>query len=232
MDTNEAILRSYIPVCNALAKMIGPHCEVLVHDLTNPLHSIFYIVNGHLSGREEGDSIGPVFQGFLQAAQDNNDMLVNYFYYEKGKPFKDTKVLIRGENGRAIGCLCVNVMIEDYLKARDVLQQLCDATPLHHYGEAPPEEDKPDELDVFSVARDFIDNACKELYTANDKPTKESRKEIVRFLEEKGVFYLKGAVDWVAEAMDVSRFTIYNYLDQIRNPEDADEDDDEQDSSR
>jgi predicted transcriptional regulator YheO len=219
MDVTEAILRSYIPVCDALAKMIGPHCEVLIHDLTHPLHSIFYIVNGHLSGREEGDSVGPLFKEFIQTAQNNHDMLVNYYYFEQGKPFKDTKVLIRDGDGRAIGCLCVNIMIEEYLQALDVLQRFCDTVPLQHYGEQASNDEKNDDLNISRMVKDFIANACMELRKTTDKPTKEERKEMVRFLEEKGIFCVKGAVDWVAEAMEISRFTVYNYLDQIRNPE-------------
>ena len=35
-------------------------------------------------------------------------------------------------------------------------------------------------------------------------------------LEEKGVFLIKGAIDYVANSLQVSRYTIYNYLDGIR----------------
>ncbi|MDD2481760.1 MAG: helix-turn-helix domain-containing protein, partial [Lutispora sp.] len=37
---------------------------------------------------------------------------------------------------------------------------------------------------------------------------------IVETLEDKGVFLIKGAVDYVAKVLCVSRYTIYNYLDE------------------
>ena len=49
--------------------------------------------------------------------------------------------------------------------------------------------------------------------------SKEDKVSIVEALEEKGVFLIKGAVDYVAKVLCVSRYTIYNYLDEIRvNP--------------
>jgi len=40
--------------------------------------------------------------------------------------------------------------------------------------------------------------------------------EIVRQLEDQGVFLIKGAVKFIAKKLNVSKFTIYNYLDQVR----------------
>ena len=37
---------------NNLGRLLGPDCEVVVHDFTNGLeHTIVHIVNGHVSGR-------------------------------------------------------------------------------------------------------------------------------------------------------------------------------------
>ena len=40
--------------------------------------------------------------------------------------------------------------------------------------------------------------------------------ELVRHMDEKGIFLVKGAMDKVAELMGVSRVTIYSYLDEAR----------------
>ena len=46
---------------------------------------------------------------------------------------------------------------------------------------------------------------------------KEEKIELVRIFEERGVFLVKGAVEYVAEVLNVSRYTVYNYLDEIRH---------------
>jgi len=42
--------------------------------------------------------------------------------------------------------------------------------------------------------------------------SREAKQEAVRRLEGRGAFQLRKAVDQVADALGVSRFTVYNYL--------------------
>jgi len=44
-----------------------------------------------------------------------------------------------------------------------------------------------------------------------DRPRKQ---RAVRLLEERGAFTLRGSVEGVAEALGVTRFTVYNYLNR------------------
>ena len=45
---------------------------------------------------------------------------------------------------------------------------------------------------------------------------KEDKLAVVESLEEKGIFDIKGAVEYVAERLGVTNFTVYNYLKEIR----------------
>lgn len=42
------------------------------------------------------------------------------------------------------------------------------------------------------------------------------RLDLLRALEENGVFRIKGSVDQVARRMGVSKYTVYGYLKKIR----------------
>ena len=46
--------------------------------------------------------------------------------------------------------------------------------------------------------------------------TKDEKVQIVNKLDRQGAFLIKGAIDYVAKVLCVSRYTIYNYLDEIR----------------
>jgi hypothetical protein len=46
--------------------------------------------------------------------------------------------------------------------------------------------------------------------------TRAQKQQLVRFLDGRGAFALRKAVDTVADALGVSRFTVYNYLDSSR----------------
>ncbi len=45
--------------------------------------------------------------------------------------------------------------------------------------------------------------------------SREDKQRAVRLLDERGAFILRRAVEDVADAMDVSRITVYNYLNAI-----------------
>ena len=44
--------------------------------------------------------------------------------------------------------------------------------------------------------------------------TRREKQQVVRFLDERGVFLIRKAVESTAERLGVTRFTIYNYLDR------------------
>jgi HTH domain len=52
----------------------------------------------------------------------------------------------------------------------------------------------------------------QELGAALDELTREDKQAAVQMLSDRGAFGLRRSVETVAEAMGVSRFTIYNYL--------------------
>jgi hypothetical protein len=45
--------------------------------------------------------------------------------------------------------------------------------------------------------------------------SREDKQEAVRRLDEQGVFMLRRSVEDVADALGVSRFTVYNYLSAV-----------------
>ena len=46
--------------------------------------------------------------------------------------------------------------------------------------------------------------------------TRAEKQGVVRFLDDRGAFAVRKSVETVAEALGVSRFTVYNYLEAIR----------------
>jgi predicted transcriptional regulator YheO len=48
--------------------------------------------------------------------------------------------------------------------------------------------------------------------------SREEKMEVVKRLEERGAFLVKRSAEQVAEALDLSRYTIFSYLKEIRRP--------------
>jgi hypothetical protein len=61
----------------------------------------------------------------------------------------------------------------------------------------------------------LIDSVETELGGPLPALSREDKQRAVRLLDERGAFILRRAVEDVADAMNVSRITIYNYLNAI-----------------
>ncbi len=46
--------------------------------------------------------------------------------------------------------------------------------------------------------------------------SRTEKQILVRFLDDRGAFSLRKSVERVADILEVSRFTVYNYLDAVR----------------
>ena len=75
--------------------------------------------------------------------------------------------------------------------------------------EAPVEGDR----NVQKMVYDLIDKILDE---ARDTDTKERRIEVIRFMNERGIFLMKGALERVADRLGISKVTVYSYLDEVR----------------
>lgn len=61
----------------------------------------------------------------------------------------------------------------------------------------------------------LIDTVEAELGGSLPSLSREDKQRAVRMLDERGAFILRRAVEDVADAMGVSRITVYNYLNAI-----------------
>lgn len=60
----------------------------------------------------------------------------------------------------------------------------------------------------------LIDAAEKSLGKPASQMSRTEKQVVVRFLDERGAFLIRKAVEDVADRLGVTRFTVYNYLDR------------------
>jgi HTH domain len=61
----------------------------------------------------------------------------------------------------------------------------------------------------------LIEGVEREFGTKLPQLTREEKQQAIRLLDERGAFTLRRAVEDVADAMGVSRITVYNYLNAL-----------------
>lgn len=205
------ILVSMIPVVHSLGKTLGKNCEVALHEINESVKTIVAISNGHVTGRSVGS---PMVNEGLEAVRkdDHSDHILNYKNKSAdGKTLKSSTMMLRDEQGKIIGCMCINIDISEFMIARKVLEEFTsiDQNEVDHFHGTGHNR-------VNDVLNTLVTNTLDDFGKPVAYMNKEEKVSIVKNLDNQGAFLIKGAIDYVAKILCVSRYTIYNYLDEIR----------------
>ena len=143
-------------------------------------------------------------------SQGGEPKAVTYFTQNRrGEPLKSSTIPILGEGGRIIGLLCMNFYLNTPFR-----QVIGDFVPLSTEGgelHAETFTDNVDELIGNAVAEVRRQVEADEAVTASNK-----NKEMVRRLEAKGIFNLKDGVAKAAQALRISKNTVYLHLRNLK----------------
>jgi predicted transcriptional regulator YheO len=184
-----------------------------LHDISRVPHSIVAIENGAVTGRKVGDPPTDRMLRTLRNADETQDVRL-YLTSRDGKLLKSLAVTLRDEDGAPFGLLGLNVDVSELVQAQRVLSQL---TAVGRAGaEAVPEK----EIfagDIRDVVAGMITGILGEMGKTPSAMSRDEKMEVVKRLEERGAFLVKRSAEQVAEALDLSRYTIFSYLKEIRH---------------
>jgi predicted transcriptional regulator YheO len=202
-----------IPLVEGIANTFGKNCEVILHDIRNPQSSIVAIANGHVTGRTVGSPMSEYGLAALRRGQFDKP-IVNYRKKTKeGKLLKSTSLFVKDDSGQLIGFLCINYDISELTIAKNIINDLSNIMDDNDFDEEATDS-------YGSTVNEMLSSIVNKTLEAVGKPvafiSKDEKVNIVQLLDDKGVFLIKGAIDYVAKVLCVSRYTVYNYLDEIR----------------
>ncbi len=212
----ETQLDFYKRLAHALALQFGSGCEVVVHDLetTDPSHSIVAIENGHVTGRKLGDGPSHVVLEALHAGTERlEDRLAYLTKTADGKILKSSTVFIRDDDGRTVGIFAVNYDITVLRAAADVIGGLVGTEP------DAPREPEPIVRSVADLLDDLIEQSVQLVGTPVALMTKEEKVRAIRYLNDTGAFLITKSGPKVCKYFGISKYTLYNYLDEARSGE-------------
>ncbi|WP_300671577.1 PAS domain-containing protein [Desulfoluna sp.] len=209
MHSPGKLLATYIPMADMIAATFGKACEVVIHDLSIPQNSVVYAVNNHVTGRQVGQSFDHLIKQVLLSKTFTGDMTANYrTTTDDGREVKSSTALIRDASGEVIGAFCVNYD----LSALGPMQAFMES--FLSLNTAPPEPETAPVENVVEIVDDLIEKIIAQTDTASMK--KKEKIRLIEFMENKGVFLIKGAIDKVADRLSISKVTVYSYLDEIK----------------
>ncbi|MFK4298779.1 putative transcriptional regulator YheO [Arthrobacter sp. GAS37] len=201
----EHLLAELDKITVALGRTFPGLCEVVLHDLRDPLHTVRTIEN-NLSGRTQGQSAtelglariqDPAFPAVLQNYSNS---------FPDGRAAKSTSIGIKDSNGNYIAALCLNV---DISMLSTLAHQLAALTRIDE--QTGPLEENLRQKSLEEI-RDYITKYAAEKGMTPLSLDPESGRVLTRKLRDEGYMNIKKSIPTVSEAIGVSRATVYNYL--------------------
>lgn len=210
-------------IADLVAAQFGPAAEVVVHDFTGELdHTIVYIVNGHVTGRSVGDAPTQSFLKYMNVKHNRKSIeKIRYIsHLPDGRIIRSSTANFFDEDGTLNSSLCINQDISDLVALENAVKGLSEAA----YFETPMRPGSYNEFDVqpssiHGMMDNIITEALSSVGTPPDKMNKEAKIKLLRFLDERGVFLIQKSGQKVCELLGISKFTLYNYLEEARGKE-------------
>jgi predicted transcriptional regulator YheO len=206
-----AMLEQLVP---ALAEALGPRTEVVLHDVTKLPNSIVAIANP-ITGRQAG---GPASDLGLEILQSGwSEHLIGYrSELENGTTLRSSSLFLRDEQGRAVCCLCINTDVTSLDKAKDTLQELTELRALSELtGAIVGARGETFPRNIEDLAESVLRDAIADTGIAVGLMKKRHKIAVVAELQRRGFFAIREAVDLAAAALKISRYSVYNYLNEI-----------------
>lgn len=192
------------PMMQLLDSNLGSRCELIVCEVTAE-RNLKIIMSRNASVEHE---VGFIFNGLdMNLLEENHGFLTGGTVSVGGKFIKSTTAAIY-EDGQIVGTVTTNLDVTDIVFVQNQLQDLS--------GYAAPSGDK-ECSDVNELMDLIISKASKMIGKPTMYMNKNDKKEFIRYLDERGFFQIKKSTDKVAKFLDISMFTLYSNLEDIRS---------------
>jgi predicted transcriptional regulator YheO len=204
-SVKDLLLDRYAPIADAVAALLYPCAEVVIHDLHD--QRIAYIVN-NLSKLEVGS---PSVLDAIHFAAPGRTIGP----YEKlnwdGRKMRCVSNILFDDNGKPAGMLCVNFNIAVFEDVRSTLDLFIKGGALAEPSEELFRDDWQDRINTF------LHGWLRERQIGINALTREHKREIVEALHAQGAFRGRSSANYVAAVLTMGRATVYKHLKQLKD---------------
>jgi predicted transcriptional regulator YheO len=198
-------LKVYFPIGEAISLLLYPHAEVVLHDLNTGVIAAIY---NSFSKRKVGD------ESLLEEIENFKEFPNVFPVYLKtnwdGRKIKSVSATLRDREGKAIGLLCINLDLTKW----EEFQHFLDGWLNQGIQPQPAVLFKDDWREKINT---YVSDYLTRVGTSLKQLDKEKKKNLVLALHQEGAFKAKNSAYYIAEVLNLSRATIYNYLKDIKH---------------
>lgn len=209
MIKNEEFYSFLEKMASLIAETFGSSCEVTISDLSQPNSTIMAIFNNHITGRNVGDPLIP--QALERESNDADEFYINYQDYKNGRKLKTSTIRFEHDDLHLAFCInydCSNLEVLHNSLTEFLAMQTDDINENERGGYVPIIED---------AVREAIKNVGKPVRLMN----KRDRLKVLQYLASHGIMQMQKSVQTVALLLGISRYTVYNYLNELNEEREA-----------
>jgi len=186
----------------------GP-CELVLHKVQGDSSFIEEIINPLISGRKKGDQTDVL--GLYHSGKYTHQAFseTRYFTAKSGATIKGNTFFIRNQAQDLIGMLCVNVNVSPLVETHNWIVDFMK-------GFTPPVLDtRVSEGTIEDYTYETIDQVILSSKITPSRMSPEEKIEVLKLLDSKGVFRVKGSMAYISKQLAISEPTLYRYLKEI-----------------
>lgn len=214
MVNNEKQLRL---VADLIAAQFGPGTEVVIHDFTSDIdHTIVYIVNGHVTGRRVGDGPTQAFLRYMKHQGSSLDKIRYVTHTSAGRMIRSSTMNFFDEDGLLNSAMCINQDITDLVTLENAVKGMSSNNYFETNQLSTDNDFESPSPSIHGLMDTLIAEGLALIGMPPDKMNKEAKIRLIRFLDERGVFMIQKSGQAVCELLGISKFTLYNYLEEAR----------------
>ncbi|MEV9641493.1 helix-turn-helix domain-containing protein [Mammaliicoccus sciuri] len=206
-------LTAYIPIATFLYDFLGTDAEIILTDTVKS--KVVFVRSTYENHVQVGDSIRDIEQRFIdKKIYEEKNSIINYraFTIDK-KKLRSASFFIKDENHDLTGILTINYQVDELVNFRDLINKLISGSNEKHSKEESFHESF--NLSFDDLMTSTIQDALTTYNIPPDRLSHEEKMELIRTLDKKGTFLIKGSVPELAKILNTSETTIYRYINKL-----------------
>ncbi|MBU1342415.1 MAG: PAS domain-containing protein [Proteobacteria bacterium] len=213
----EQVFTTLKQLANLMTQMFGDNCEVAIHDLTTQHMHLIYIT-GNVTRRVPGAPVTDAVAKYL--IRDGHQVKDRHCFMtltDDGRELKSSTSYIRDSKGKVIAAFCINFNTTDHHNAIQLLMSFVNKNASDKITDGMT-DNLPERMSfsIDNTVDSLFEQSVAEIGKRPASMITDEKIRLVKLLEKKGAFQIRGVVSQVALRLGVSNFTIYNYLKKIR----------------
>lgn len=213
---NKQILDHYQSLIKMFDAQFGESCNATLYLINKKGAGAVLATKGHILSESPGDDMPEYINQYIK----KNGYKDFYGFINKqqtGFLLRTSLHFIHGVRNNVIGCLCISHNMMHIRMVISFLEELY--KPEKYLKEEELDERESQYNNIQDFVSTIIDNFLMETMDGKDFESlpKKEKLVLIQGLEDKGIFLVKGSVELIAKKVNLTKFAIYNYLDEIRS---------------